>query len=63
MSRMKAEKLDYKFLYLTEFGLAYRPKYDSMRFMMDLEKQIKDNSNKIKYMSYDKIPPLGEYKY
>ena len=59
MSRMKAEKLDYKFLYLTEFGLAYKPKYDSMRFMTDLEKkQIKDSSNILKYMNYDKTPPF-----
>tara|TARA_Y100000591_G_C21830897_1_gene699539 strand:- start:146 stop:1669 length:1524 start_codon:yes stop_codon:yes gene_type:complete len=59
MSKMKVEKSDYKFLYLTEFGLAYRPKYDSMRFITDLEKkQIRDSSNKLNYMNYDKTPPL-----
>ena len=59
MSKMKVEKSDYKFLYLTEFGLAYRPKYDSMRFITDLEKkQIRDSSNKLNYMNYDKSPPL-----
>ena len=58
MSKVRVENLDYKFLYLTEFGLAYRPKYGPMRLITDLEKkQMRNNSNKLKYMNYDKIPP------
>tara|TARA_B100001250_G_scaffold373498_1_gene359678 strand:+ start:229 stop:642 length:414 start_codon:yes stop_codon:yes gene_type:complete len=59
MNEMKVENLDCTFLYLTEFGLVPRPRYDPMRFIIDLgKKQTGDSFEKLKYIDYDQAEPL-----